>query len=162
MVQNVFWCLHDTLCINIIGVNYTTLNFNFDHYRYLLTSENGTPSCPATTFWFPKVWDNYTSVLAMEISLKVDLFTVSFNFWHGQVRENPLTPLKRAPKIRKIAKFESDSLRANEDTAPKVVKFYCRLYSGGHKLAPTIQTSLNFRNFAELCLLSLKTYHFQN
>ena len=59
----------------------------------------------------------------MEISLKVDLFMVFFNFWHGQVRENPLTPLKRAPKIRKIVKFESDSLRANEDTAPKVVKF---------------------------------------
>ena len=71
MVQNVFWCLHDALCINIIGVIYTTLTFNFDH------------------------------------------------FWHGQVLENPLTPLKRAPKIRKITKFESDSLRANEDTAPQ-------------------------------------------
>ena len=31
----------------------------------------------------------------------------------------------------------------------KVAKFYRRLYGGGHKLAPNIQTSVNFRNFAE-------------
>ena len=32
----------------------------------------------------------------------IDLFTVFFNFLHGQVQENPSTPLN------KIAKFESD------------------------------------------------------
>ena len=35
----------------------------------------------------------------------------------------------------------------------KVTKFYRHLYGGGHKK--------NFRNFAKLYLLSLKTYHFQ-
>ena len=31
----------------------------------------------------------------------------------------------------------------------KVAKFYSRLYGGWHKLAPNIQTSVNFCNFAE-------------
>ena len=37
-------------------------------------------------------------------------------------------------KITKIAKFESDLLKTNEDTLLKVAKFYRRLYAGGHKL----------------------------
>ena len=43
----------------------------------------------------------------------------------------------------------------------KDAKFYRRLYGKGTKLPPTIQTSVNVRNFAELYLHSLKTYHFQ-
>ena len=42
---------------------------------------------------------------------------------------------------------------------------FCRRFYGGegvaHTLDPTNQTSLNFRNFPELYLRSLKTYHFQ-
>ena len=32
---------------------------------------------------------------------------------------------------------------------------------GGTNLPPTIQTSVNYHNFAQLYLRSLKTYHFQ-
>ena len=34
-------------------------------------------------------------------------------------------------------------------------------YTGLTNLPPTIQTCVNFRNFAEQYLRSLKTYHFQ-
>ena len=40
----------------------------------------------------------------------------------GQVRESSSTPLERAPfnlKASKIAKFESDLLKTNEDIAPQ-------------------------------------------
>ena len=53
---------------------------------------------------------------------------------------------------RKVAKFESDLLKTNT-----VAKFYRRLYGGGIN----IQTSVNFRNFADLYLRSFKAYHFQ-
>ena len=43
----------------------------------------------------------------------------------------------------------------------KVTKFYRHLYDGGLKLAPTIITSVNVRNFAELYLCSLKTCYFK-
>ena len=49
---------------------------------------------------------------------------------------------------RKVAKFESDLLKTN-----KVAKFYGRLYGGGVG-GINMQTSVNFRNFADL-------YHFQ-
>ena len=42
----------------------------------------------------------------------------------------------------------------------KVAKFYRRLYGAGHKLAPPPNNFVNFQNFAELYLRSLKTYHF--
>ena len=41
-----------------------------------------------------------------------------FNFWHGQVRENPST-LKKCLEINKTAKFEIDLLKVNEETAPQ-------------------------------------------
>ena len=44
----------------------------------------------------------------------------------------------------------------------KVAKFYRRLYGGGGKFVPpTIETSVNFCNFPELYLRSLKTYYFR-
>ena len=52
----------------------------------------------------------------------IDLFTVFLNFWHGQVTENPSTPLKRS----KVISF----LKTN--------------------LPRTICTPVNFRNFAVL------------
>ena len=42
-----------------------------------------------------------------------------FNFWHGQVRENPSTPLKRAPLVNNIAKRKSDFLKTNQGIAPQ-------------------------------------------
>ena len=38
---------------------------------------------------------------------------------------------KKLLKISKIAKFESDLLKINEDIAPQFAKFYRRLYGGG-------------------------------
>ena len=50
-------------------------------------------------------------------------------------------------KVSKLALFESDLLNTNEDIAPQSRRI--------------LQTSVNFRNFADLYLRSLKTYHFQ-
>ena len=74
---------------------------------------------------------------------------------------------KELLKIIKIVKFECDLLKTNEDTAPQSdAKFQRNLYGGGGGGTktcpyPTIQTSVNFRNFAALFLRSLKAYHFQ-
>ena len=58
------------------------------------------------------------------IDLSSDIFF--FILWHGQIRKNPSTPLKRMPKI---AKFESDLLKTYEDRTPQ------------SRVGPTIQTS---------------------
>ena len=51
-------------------------------------------------------------------------------------------------QIIKVAKFECDLLKNNEDTAPQVAKFYRRLMVGAQaRLPPTFQASVNFRNF---------------
>ena len=77
---------------------------------------------------------------------------------------------KERLEITKIGKFESDLLKAKKDTAPQNSRNFtdvCMVGEGGRggggtNLSPTIQTSINFRNFAELHLCSLvKTYHFQ-
>ena len=69
----------------------------------------------------------------------------------GKIRQHHR---KERFKIRKIAEFERDLLKI---IAPKSREVYRRLYSGEHN----IQTSVNFRNFAELYLRLLKTYHFK-
>ena len=70
--------------------------------------------------------------------------------------------------MNKSAKFKSDLLKTNEDIAPQSREIFQTPVWWGHKLAnppppfpPTIQTSVNFRSFAELYLCSLKTNHFQ-
>ena len=63
---------------------------------------------------------------------------------------------KKLLKISKIAKFESDLLKINEDIAPQFAKFYRRLYGGGQ-----VSSTLHHTNFADLYLRSPKTYHFQ-
>ena len=74
---------------------------------------------------------------------------------------------KERLEITKIGKFESDLLKAKKDTAPQNSRNFTDVCmvgegGGGTNLSPTIQTSINFRNFAELHLCSLvKTYHFQ-
>ena len=70
---------------------------------------------------------------------------------------------KERHKISKVAKLECNLLKTNEDTAPQSgAKFQRRfVWWWGTNLSPTIQTSVNFRNFAALYLPSLKTYHFQ-
>ena len=110
-------------------------------------------------------------------------------FWKhgGQVGESPSSPLE----ISKTAKFEGHCWKRTKYSSSKsclranVTYFLCcnkrnrrRLHAGnskscrtlvlwwGLKLAlppplPNIQTSVKFRNFAELNLRSLKTYHFQ-
>ena len=58
---------------------------------------------------------------------------------------------KERLKITKLAKFESDMSETSEDIAPQNANVYRRLYGGGgegwgwgHKLAPTIQTSIKY------------------
>ena len=69
----------------------------------------------------------------------------------------------------KIAQFESDLLKTNKDTAPQSREISRTFYA--HSVAaqtcppppppPTIQTSVTFRNFAELYLRRLEAHHFQ-
>ena len=55
---------------------------------------------------------------------------------------------KERLKIDKIAKFESDLLKTKIDTPPQ-----------SHEI---LQTSVKFRDFAEVYLCLLKTYRFQS
>ena len=73
-----------------------------------------------------------------------------FNFWHGQVRENPSTPLKKCLEINKTAKFEIDLLKVNEQTASQSLKNLQTFVwgGGGHKLTPR---HTNICKFSELC-----------
>ena len=60
-------------------------------------------------------------------------------FWHGQVKDDPSTPLEKAPFNFKTAKFEYKVIcwkLAKTDSPLKVAKIYRRLYGGGNKLAP--------------------------
>ena len=67
----------------------------------------------------------------------IHLFTVFFQLLTWTILGNPVnTTEKSTLKFSKTAKFESN-------------------------LSKTIQTSINFCNFTELYLCSLKTYHFQ-
>ena len=67
----------------------------------------------------------------------IHLFTVFFQLLTWTILGNPVnTTEKSTLKFSKTAKFESN-------------------------LSKTIQTSVNFCNFTELYLCSLKTYHFQ-
>ena len=70
-----------------------------------------------------------------------------FNFWHGQVRENPST-LKKCLEINKTAKFEIDLLKVNEETAPQSHKTLQTFVWWGHKLTPR---HTNICKFLELC-----------
>ena len=68
--------------------------------------------------------------------------------------------------MSKIAKLESDLWKTNEDMVPwsrDILQTFVwwRGEGGGAQIAPplpTIQTSVNFRNFAELYL---RSHHFQ-
>ena len=77
------------------------------------------------------------------------------------------TTEESALKLTKIATFESDLLKINEDIAPQISEILQTFIlwwgrGGGTNLPhPTIQTSVNCHNFAELYLRSLKTNHFQ-
>ena len=51
------------------------------------------------------------------------------NFWLGLVSENPSARLERTPQISKVATFESEFLKTNEDIA----LFYGRLYGKGRE-----------------------------
>ena len=70
-----------------------------------------------------------------------------FNFWHGQVRENPST-LKKCLEINKTAKFEIDLLKVNEETAPQSHKTLQTFVWWGHKLTPRYR---NICKFSDLC-----------
>ena len=64
----------------------------------------------------------------------------------------------------KISKVESDLLKSNEDLAPQSRKILQRSVWGGAQTCtppPIIQTPVNFPNFAELHLQSVRMYHFQ-
>ena len=61
-----------------------------------------------------------------------------------------MNKLEERLKFNKIAKFESDLLKTNEGTAPQ-----------SREILQTFVTSVNFCNFKELYLRSVKTYHFQ-
>ena len=66
---------------------------------------------------------------------------------------------KERLKISKVAKFESDLLKTNEDIASQNhVILRDVLYGGGQVRAPNIQTSVKFRDFVDQYLRSLWTY----
>ena len=74
---------------------------------------------------------------------------------------------KERLKIRKIAKSKSDLLKTNEDIARQcrqILQTFVWWGPATNLLSPLptlhIQTSVNFGNFTELYLCTLKTYHF--
>ena len=75
--------------------------------------------------------------------------------------------LKEDFLICKIAKFANDLLKTNEDIGPQSPKILQMFVlwggggGGGTNLPPTIQTSVNFRNFVEVYICSLTIYHFK-
>ena len=72
---------------------------------------------------------------------------------------------KERLKTGKIAKFESNLLKTNEDIAPQrceiLQTFVWGEGRGEAQTSPTIQVFENYHNFTQLYLRSLKTYHFQ-
>ena len=70
------------------------------------------------------------------------------------MRENLLATLER-PKISKIAKFESDLLKTNEDIAPQSREILQTFVSWGAETCPPPYKGLHFRYFVELYLHSL-------
>ena len=68
-------------------------------------------------------------------------------------------------KLEKIhqLRWKSYVLKTNKDiiSSSKLQNLQMFVYGGGRNLRSTIQTSVNFRNFADLHLRSPKTYHFQ-
>ena len=95
----------------------------------------------------------------------IDLSTVFFQLLTWQVGKIRRHHWKELLKISKIAKFECDLLKTNEDSAPQsreILQMFV-WWGGGlaTNLPPAIQTFVNFRNFAWLYLVSLKTYYFQ-
>ena len=69
---------------------------------------------------------------------------------------------KSAFTISNLAKFESDLLKTNQDIASSS---FTDVYMVGGRTnsppPPTMQTSVNFHNFAELYLHSFTTCHFK-
>ena len=70
-------------------------------------------------------------------------------------------------KISKIAKFESDLLKTNEDIALQIREIWETFVSGGGggggrgtNVSLTIQKSVKIRNSVELYLRSFKTFRF--
>ena len=100
----------------------------------------------------PKIWVGWTTLNGQKKRMAlwplktmhviyviggIHLFTVFFQLLTWTILWNPVnTTEKSTLKFSKTAKFESN-------------------------LSKTIQTSVNFCNFTELYLCSLKTYHFQ-
>ena len=106
-----------------------------------------------------------------------DLFTFSFFFqlstWTSSGKSVDTTEKSALRSVKREICW-----KLMEIQLLKVAKFCRRFYGGemggggggggappppppAHTLDPTKQTSLNFRNFPELYLRSLKTYHFQ-
>ena len=96
-----------------------------------------------------------------------DLFTFSFSSTFDMDKFGKICRHHWKERL-KISK-ERGLLKTNGDTAPQsreILQTFLWRESGGggggaHTLDPTKQTSLNFRNFPELYIRSLKTYHFQ-
>ena len=97
------------------------------------------------------------------------LFFFFFNFRHGQSKE---TTGKNVLKVVKLPSFKVICLKTNEELAPQSREIL-RLPDGGGRAQtcsppasppppppPHVQTSVNFRNFTEIYLLTVKTYHF--
>ena len=62
----------------------------------------------------------------------------------------------------KIARFESDLLKTNEDIAPHQSREILQMFVWSRGRGTIPQKAVNFsRNFAELYLFPLNTYHFQ-
>ena len=75
----------------------------------------------------------------------------------GKIRQHHW---KECLKISKIAKFESDLLKTNEDIASQtrtILQTFVWWGGGGTNLPPTIQTSVHFCNFAKQYLSALSS-----
>ena len=110
----------------------------------------------------PQVNDQITQLHeSLESLMAIYLSTVFSTFDmdnSGKIRRNHR---KKPLKNNKITKLESDLLKTLKIHSSLKSQNFTDACTVGHKLAPHViqQTSLNFRNFPELYLCSIKTYH---
>ena len=70
-----------------------------------------------SSIWRESGWVGSESVGQRTVCCHIDLFTVFFNFQHGQVKEN--LSQKSTLKLVKIVTFECDLSKTNGDTPPQ-------------------------------------------
>ena len=92
----------------------------------------------------------------------IDLFMVFSTFDMDKLGKIRRHHWKSVLKLIKLLSLKLICWKLMKKQLLKVLKIYRLLYGGGTNLHPAIQTSVNFRNFVELYLCSLKMLSLSN